>query len=63
MENTLRVQLWQSVAKLPIEANSPEWETLRRHNNIESPQELQELMGWVHQQFSDLLAEDVLTAP
>ena len=55
MENTLRVELWQSIGKLSVDSEAPEWETMRRHTNIKSPQALQQMMQQVHAYFHQLL--------
>jgi len=57
MENALRVQLWQSIGKLSADGDAPEWETMRRHAQICSPEELVARMRWVHEQFLLLLNE------
>lgn len=55
MENSLRVELWASIGKLPIDANDTIWETMRRHASIQSPQALQSRMQQVHACFMQLL--------
>ncbi len=57
MENALRVQLWQSIGKLSADERAPEWETMRRHAPISSPEELKARMCWVREQFLSLLNE------
>ena len=57
MENALRVELWQSIGKLSRDAQAPEWETMRRHASIHTPEELQKRMQDVHQQFQTLLTD------
>ena len=55
MENALRVELWRSIGKLPKNAQATEWETMRRHAVIRSPEMLIERMQKVHQLFNRLL--------
>ncbi|HKI61656.1 MAG TPA: bifunctional [glutamate--ammonia ligase]-adenylyl-L-tyrosine phosphorylase/[glutamate--ammonia-ligase] adenylyltransferase [Mariprofundaceae bacterium] len=55
MENALRVELWRSIGKLPTNANATEWETMRRHAAIHSPQSLKDRMQEVRRLFSELL--------
>ncbi len=55
MENALRVELWQSIGKLSLDSQAPEWETMRRHTSIKSPQALQQTMQQVHVYFHQLL--------
>ncbi|MFQ5582626.1 MAG: bifunctional [glutamate--ammonia ligase]-adenylyl-L-tyrosine phosphorylase/[glutamate--ammonia-ligase] adenylyltransferase, partial [Mariprofundaceae bacterium] len=55
MENTLRVQLWQSIGKLPADDTAPEWETLRRHTPVKSAAALQQRMQQTHGTFLRLL--------
>jgi len=55
MENTLRVELWQSIGRLPADAECPEWETMRRHAAICSPEQLRDTMKQVHVCFKQLL--------
>lgn len=55
MENALRVELWQSIGKLSLDKHAPEWETMRRHTSMKSPQDLQETMQQVHRYFHQLL--------
>jgi glutamate-ammonia-ligase adenylyltransferase len=55
MENVLRVELWQSIGKLSDDAQAPEWETMRRHTNIHSPEVLRHSMAQVHAVFQKLL--------
>lgn len=55
MENALRVELWQSIAKLSMDSDAPEWETMRRHTAMKSPEALQETMQKVHHYFHELL--------
>jgi len=55
MENALRVELWQSIGKLSVDSEAPEWETMRRHTSIKSPQALQQTMQQVHVFFHQLL--------
>ena len=55
MENALRVELWQSIGKLSVDSEAPEWETMRRHTSIKSPQALQQMMQQVHACFHQLL--------
>lgn len=56
MENALRVELWRSIGKLPSDPAATEWETMRRHANIQSPQDLQQIMERVRELFTRLLA-------
>ncbi len=56
MENALRVELWASIGSLPADADASEWETMRRHGDICSPQVLREAMRQVHGLFQRLLA-------
>ncbi len=55
MENVLRVELWASVGKLSSDAAATEWETMRRHAVIKSPDELEMRMLKVHALFNSLL--------
>ncbi|MDQ6955236.1 MAG: bifunctional [glutamate--ammonia ligase]-adenylyl-L-tyrosine phosphorylase/[glutamate--ammonia-ligase] adenylyltransferase [Mariprofundaceae bacterium] len=55
MENTLRVELWQSIGQLSSDDQAPEWETMRRHTSMPSPQILQQTMQKVHTLFHQLL--------
>ena len=55
MENALRVELWRSIGKLPADPAATEWETMRRHAAIQSPEALQQEMRRVHAVFSTLL--------
>jgi len=55
MENALRVELWQSIGQLSMDSDAPEWETMRRHTAMKSPQDLQETMQQVHSYFHQLL--------
>ncbi len=48
MENALRVELWRSIGRLPVDAKCPEWETMRRHAEICSPEQLHDTMEQVH---------------
>ena len=57
MENALRVELWESIGKLPSDAAATEWETMRRHAKITSPQALREEMVSTRQRFCDLLGK------
>jgi len=56
MENALRVELWQSIGSLSADAGQEEWETMRRHAAICSPEALKTRMQEIHQCFEDLLA-------
>ena len=56
MENALRVELWCSVGALPADAEAMEWETMRRHTAMDSPQLLRQRMQQVRQLFYGLLA-------
>ncbi len=51
LENTLRVELWQSIGHLPRAVDCSEWKTLARHCTIDSPQMLHTMMTEVHQCF------------
>ena len=55
MENALRVELWQSIGSLPEDVGGMEWETMRRHAAICSPEVLKTRMQHIHQSFQDLL--------
>jgi len=55
MENALRVELWRSIGKLPAAADATEWETMRRHAAIHSPDALRLCMTRVHACFQELL--------
>ncbi len=55
MENALRVELWRSIGDLPVDAGSAEWETMRRHAAICSPEQLRDTMQQVHVCFKHLL--------
>jgi len=55
MENALRVELWRSIGKLPNDASATEWETMRRHALITSPELLIQRMQKVHLLFNQLL--------
>ncbi len=55
MENVLRVELWASIGKLPSDASATEWETMRRHAAITSPDELTQRMAKVRTLFNELL--------
>ena len=55
MENVLRVELWSSIGHLPNEVSSTEWETMRRHVSITSPEALRERMFEVRRLFNALL--------
>jgi len=55
MENALRVELWQSIGRLPVDAKRTEWETMRRHAAICSPDQLRNTMKQVHACFKQLL--------
>ena len=56
MENALRVQLWRSIGKLSVEATAPEWETMRRHTMVKSPEALIQRMQQVRALFQQLLS-------
>jgi glutamate-ammonia-ligase adenylyltransferase len=58
MDNTLRVELWQSVSKLSVDPQAPEWETMRRHVNIQNPDILRAVMVRAHTVFMQLLNHD-----
>ncbi|MDX8390371.1 MAG: bifunctional [glutamate--ammonia ligase]-adenylyl-L-tyrosine phosphorylase/[glutamate--ammonia-ligase] adenylyltransferase [Mariprofundaceae bacterium] len=55
MENALRVEMWQSIGDLPADASAKEWETMRRHTKITTPNILRETLHYVHTCFQDLL--------
>lgn len=55
MENILRVELWASIGSLPMNQHATEWETMRRHMHIKSPNILLENMQYVHGCFKKLL--------
>jgi len=55
MENALRVELWRSIGKLPVDPAATEWETMRRHAGIQSPATLRRQMRQVHDIFNSLL--------
>jgi len=55
MENVLRVELWSSIGRLPNDAKATEWETMRRHAAISSPEMLIERMTRVRGLFKTLL--------
>ncbi|MDQ6957686.1 MAG: bifunctional [glutamate--ammonia ligase]-adenylyl-L-tyrosine phosphorylase/[glutamate--ammonia-ligase] adenylyltransferase [Mariprofundaceae bacterium] len=55
MENALRVELWQSIGRLSVDATCAEWETMRRHAAISSPEQLRDTMKQVHVCFKQLL--------
>ena len=57
MENALRVELWRSIGKLPSDPAATEWETMRRHAAIQSPEALQQEMWRIHAIFNRLLGE------
>ncbi len=56
MENALRVELWESIGKLPADASATEWETMRRHVEITTPQTLRKEMTMIRKVFFELLA-------
>jgi len=56
MENALRVELWESIGNLPADAAATEWETMRRHAEITTPQALCEEMTMTRQVFCTLLS-------
>ncbi|MDQ6997148.1 MAG: bifunctional [glutamate--ammonia ligase]-adenylyl-L-tyrosine phosphorylase/[glutamate--ammonia-ligase] adenylyltransferase [Mariprofundus sp.] len=56
MENVLRVELWASIGKLPGDASATEWETMRRHAAITSPDALRQRMAKVRLLFNELLS-------
>jgi len=56
MENALRVELWLSISKLPADAAATEWETMRRHADITTPQALRSEMTLIRQVFCKLLS-------
>jgi len=55
MENVLRVELWRSIGRLPVDATCAEWETMRRHAPICSPEQLRDTMKQVRACFDQLL--------
>jgi glutamate-ammonia-ligase adenylyltransferase len=55
MDNALRVELWQSVSKLSVDPQAPEWETMKRHTNIQNPDTLRGIMARTHTVFKQLL--------
>lgn len=55
MENALRVELWRSIGRLPTDPTATEWETMRRHAEIDSPEKLSDLMARVRTVFQQLL--------
>ncbi|MDQ7000167.1 MAG: bifunctional [glutamate--ammonia ligase]-adenylyl-L-tyrosine phosphorylase/[glutamate--ammonia-ligase] adenylyltransferase, partial [Mariprofundus sp.] len=55
MENVLRVELWSSIGKLPNDPAAIEWETMRRHAAVDSPQRLVERMTRVNRIFHALI--------
>ncbi|MDQ6950148.1 MAG: bifunctional [glutamate--ammonia ligase]-adenylyl-L-tyrosine phosphorylase/[glutamate--ammonia-ligase] adenylyltransferase [Mariprofundales bacterium] len=56
IEIALRIELWRSLRKLPTSDEATEWETLRRHCRIHTPQELQRTMQETRTLFDTLLA-------
>jgi len=58
MENALRVELWLSIGKLPADAAATEWETMRRHAEITSPDALRKEMARTRATFCRLLASN-----
>lgn len=56
MENALRVELWGSIGRLPADPDATEWETMRRHAAITSPEALREEMRQTRECFNCLLA-------
>ncbi|MDQ6989411.1 MAG: bifunctional [glutamate--ammonia ligase]-adenylyl-L-tyrosine phosphorylase/[glutamate--ammonia-ligase] adenylyltransferase [Mariprofundaceae bacterium] len=59
MENALRVEQWLSIGCLPNNNNNKEWETMRRHANITSTEQLQYHMRIVHDIFQQLLSSNL----
>lgn len=55
MENALRVELWRSIGSLPVDTTCAEWETMRRHAAICSPEQLRDTMKQVRACFDHLL--------
>jgi len=55
MENVLRVELWSSIGKLPVDNDRSEWVTLRRHSTIRTSEELQMIMVKVRDIFLELM--------
>ncbi|MDX8396351.1 MAG: bifunctional [glutamate--ammonia ligase]-adenylyl-L-tyrosine phosphorylase/[glutamate--ammonia-ligase] adenylyltransferase [Mariprofundaceae bacterium] len=60
MENALRVELWQSIGILSADKGAAEWETMRRHAELTSPDELKLTMKYVHACFHRLLQNEDL---
>ena len=56
MENVLRVELWASIGSLPSDVSATEWETMRRHAAIISPDALRQRMAKVRLLFNELLS-------
>lgn len=57
MENAVRVELWRSIGQLSADKRATEWETMRRHASIHTPDALQQRMTEVHAVFRKLLIE------
>ncbi len=57
MENALRVHLWASVGRLPVDDSASEWETLRRHAPIKSVTDLKKRMREIRELYLKLLNE------
>jgi len=55
MENALRVELWVSISSLPADVSATEWETMRRHARIVTPQALRETMAKTRKTFNRLM--------
>ncbi|MDX8397007.1 MAG: bifunctional [glutamate--ammonia ligase]-adenylyl-L-tyrosine phosphorylase/[glutamate--ammonia-ligase] adenylyltransferase [Mariprofundaceae bacterium] len=56
MENALRVELWQSIGSFSVDIHAAEWETMRRHASIHTPDTLYQRMQAVHACFRSLLS-------
>lgn len=55
MENALRVELWASIGRLPGDPAATEWETMRRHASITTPDALRERMQHIRARFDELM--------
>jgi len=58
MENALRVQLWRSIGKLSADSAAVEWETMRRHTQVDGPKPLRQRMQRTYALFNELLNEE-----
>ncbi|MDX8401105.1 MAG: bifunctional [glutamate--ammonia ligase]-adenylyl-L-tyrosine phosphorylase/[glutamate--ammonia-ligase] adenylyltransferase [Mariprofundaceae bacterium] len=54
-ELMLRVELGRSADAVPGMGDAPEWETLRRHSPLKTPEQLRRTMRRVHEDFTNLL--------